>query len=557
MARTEFDASARNRRFLAYVVGETLQGRASRIKAYTIALAVFERGEEFDPLTDPIVRIEASRLRRAIEHYYLTGGKDDRIRIDIPKGSYVPTFRYSDRTEAIAEDDVELPTAIPFTPASVAEPTKHSRLRYVAISLAILLLAAASLVLIDKPNEAPDWTKAAKLRNPSIMVMPFESADAGKRHAFVADGMTYDVIAKLTRFEDLTVFGPQVALAARAGDTAKLTPDYVLTGTIQTSGEVLRLNFVLTERQTGHSVWAWSTNEDLSTASIAELTQGISQRVVNMLAQPDGIILEKYQEGIAQKGATQLTSYECMVLFRSYWRRYERAAFEDVDACLHRTIKNEPGYAPAYAGLALAYIDRYRFGFGGGDTDGTALKRASELATRAQQMEPHTSQPYLALSLAYWFQRRIDISLQTAERGLSFNPNNCELMADLGLRYALLGKWDRALELANNAYALDPAAPTGYRVVHFLHAYMKKDYRLALEEANRIAAPMVIYNYVARAAALGQLGDKDAATTAVANLLRIDPNYGGKVRADLARRNMAPEIIDAIVDGLRKAGLST
>ena len=72
-----FSASARNRRLLDYVVDETLAGRADRIKAYTLATVVFERGPDFDPQLDPVVRLEASRLRRALEHYYLTAGKDE------------------------------------------------------------------------------------------------------------------------------------------------------------------------------------------------------------------------------------------------------------------------------------------------------------------------------------------------------------------------------------------------------------------------------------------------------------------------------------------------
>ena len=75
LGRGDFHASERNRRFLTYIVEETLQGRADRIKAYSIAIGAFDRSDDFDPLTDPIVRIEASRLRRSLEHYYLTAGK--------------------------------------------------------------------------------------------------------------------------------------------------------------------------------------------------------------------------------------------------------------------------------------------------------------------------------------------------------------------------------------------------------------------------------------------------------------------------------------------------
>ena len=55
-------------------------------------MSVLGRDENFDPQVDPVVRIEASQLRRRLERYYLNGGVNSGIRIDLPKGSYVPTF---------------------------------------------------------------------------------------------------------------------------------------------------------------------------------------------------------------------------------------------------------------------------------------------------------------------------------------------------------------------------------------------------------------------------------------------------------------------------------
>ena len=85
-----FEASQRNRQFLQYVVEETLAGRSDRIKAYSIATQVFGRGDDFDPLQDSIVRIEAARLRRELEHFYLKQGPGPLVQISIPKGTYVP-----------------------------------------------------------------------------------------------------------------------------------------------------------------------------------------------------------------------------------------------------------------------------------------------------------------------------------------------------------------------------------------------------------------------------------------------------------------------------------
>ena len=88
----EFEATDRLRAFLRFVVEETLRGRADQLKGYTIATAVFGRSEDFDPARDPVVRIQAGRLRRALERYYLITRDREPIRIDIPKGGYVPQF---------------------------------------------------------------------------------------------------------------------------------------------------------------------------------------------------------------------------------------------------------------------------------------------------------------------------------------------------------------------------------------------------------------------------------------------------------------------------------
>jgi hypothetical protein len=87
------DNSPRLASFLRYVVEETLAGRADRIKAYTVGLGALGRDESFDPMHDPIVRVEAVRLRRALEHYYASVGSEDPIEIALPPGRYVPAFR--------------------------------------------------------------------------------------------------------------------------------------------------------------------------------------------------------------------------------------------------------------------------------------------------------------------------------------------------------------------------------------------------------------------------------------------------------------------------------
>ncbi len=89
-----FLQSRRRRRFLEYVVNETLAGRSERLKGYNLAREVFDRPESFDANVDPLVRMEAARLRDRLREYYETDGQSDLIRIELPKGSYTPRIEF-------------------------------------------------------------------------------------------------------------------------------------------------------------------------------------------------------------------------------------------------------------------------------------------------------------------------------------------------------------------------------------------------------------------------------------------------------------------------------
>ncbi len=92
LASTDFPASARNRKFLAYITETTIEGRPDEISGYKVATEAFGRPARFNPTTDPIVRIEAGKLRRDLEVYYLKSGAGEEIGISLPRGGYVPAF---------------------------------------------------------------------------------------------------------------------------------------------------------------------------------------------------------------------------------------------------------------------------------------------------------------------------------------------------------------------------------------------------------------------------------------------------------------------------------
>lgn len=92
LASPEFLSAPQLRAFLDFIVRATLDGETDKLKGYTIAVEALGRAESFNPVTDPIVRVEAARLRRRLDKYYGGSGVAETVRIGIPKGNYAPEF---------------------------------------------------------------------------------------------------------------------------------------------------------------------------------------------------------------------------------------------------------------------------------------------------------------------------------------------------------------------------------------------------------------------------------------------------------------------------------
>jgi len=566
LSSREFDASERNRRFLRYVVDETLSGRADRIKAYSIATSVFDRDKSFDPQTDPIIRIEASRLRRSLERYYLTAGRSDPIQITIPKGSYIPRF-----------EGARLEPALSAAPSAGIEPAGRPpvarrlmggqrRLPHIAVGAGLAVLLALTLLGAAWWHGFASASKTAghptiARHGPAIFVAPFEDDDVASSRPELARGLTREIISGLTRFDNLFVFAPATSFRyTPEPDSRKLATDlgvnYVLVGGLSTLPERVSVIASLIEAKSGRYLWSEKFDGSLAAADLFKIKGDIADRVVQTLAQPYGVIYSERVKEIQGKPPQSLTSYECVLYFYGYWRKLTRERFREVRGCLERTIASEPDYAEALASLALVYADAYRFKFAGGELDFDPLPRAMELARRSVELAPKSVLGYQALDVVYWLMNDVPRSLEAAETGFALNPNNTEIMADLGFRYCLRGNWDKGLPLVEDSFARNPAEPTAYRVATFLHYYITERYDEALREAKKLELPDVIYSHVALAIAYGQLGREREARAAVKQILEIDPAYADHAIQDLQKRNLYPDLVRLIVDGLRKAGLA-
>lgn len=560
----DFEASERNRRFLEYVVEEALAGRAERIKAYCVATEVFGREGSFDPQSDPIVRIEASRLRRALEHYYFTAGSDDPIRISIPKGSYVPAFEAAGPAFASAgADDLQPASGSAAPAADKPGPARRSAWLKAGSAafggLALAWLVAAWLAGLP-PFAGPAGDAPAARHGPAIFVDSFEEEGDPPAFPNFTRGFTREVIIALTRFNDLFVFGPETTFRyGKKADLAQVVTDlgvdFVLTGGTTVSGDHFAVEALLIDARTGQYLWAARFEGMLGAAGILKARDEIANRVARSLAQPYGVIFNNRVTENGGKPPGSLTSYGCVTRFYLYWKAFRREEYQPVRACLEQAIVTDPGYAEAFAALSLIHADAYRFGFDDVANPADPLRMAFDLARRAIALAPDTARGYHALSLVYWLSNDVERSLDALRSGLALNPNDTELMAELGMRYAWRNQWEGGLPLLREAFARNPGQPSGYRLPLFLDHFRNGRYREAQAEARKIDTPHLVYGHVALAMASAQLGLMREAEAAVGRILTIDPAYGEHVVEDLAKRNIHPELIPIVVEGLRKAGL--
>jgi TolB-like protein/Tfp pilus assembly protein PilF len=569
----EFDASERNHRFLEHVVEETLAGRAGHIKAYSIATSVFGRESSFDPQADPIIRIEASRLRRSIERYYLTAGKDDPVRIDIPRGTYVPTFqgRAGDAPLPIAlvPDEIKAPLAADTAAATNNAAAIDPRSRPIGTRLAAFALSFAGVLLVGwlaiawsakYPPFSPPEEAIPSGRGPVIFVAPFEDDGGDPANPALVRGLTREVVIGLTRFNELFVFGPTTSFRYGAdadlqGSDSELQVDFVVSGGVTVSENRFRVGVTLADAKTGRSLWSDVIERDLSVNDMFQAREIIADRVVQALAQPYGVIFHEQSRAIEGTLPRFFTSYECMLEFYRYWRSLSLPVHVTVQNCLERVVVEDPGYSEAYAALAMVYANIYRYGFNKNAGSFDPMPKALELARRSVELAPDSVQGYKALHLVYWLMNDVERSFAAAERGLALNPNDSEMMADLGGRLCLAGYWERGLPLVQEAYARNPGGPGLYRIVTFLRLYLDGQYEEALAEIEKAGIPSVIHYHVLLAMAHAQLGRMKEAEADVREILKIDPNYGNNVVADMGKHNVHPDITRAIVEGLRKAGL--
>ena len=472
-ASPAFDAPDRAQKFLCYVVEEALQGRADRIKAYSIALEVFGRNASFDAQNDPVVRIEAGRVRRALEHYYLLAGQRDPVLITIPKGGYVPAFtRFNETVSKTEKQPRETP----------APGLKISR---GALGLACIVVALAVAGVWSVGNSGLQLFQAAKSRGaadaipkmPRVVVAPFEDLTGVPSSALLARGLTDEVTSQMARFKEIVVIaGKSPVVPSDALATGSDLPVYGLEGRVRLDQDRLRLTARLVNRVDGAIIWTKAYNAQLGQRELFDIETVIAGEIATALAQPYGVIFQANASEVLEASSRDSKAYACTLSYYGYRVALNRQTHTAVQNCLKDVVSEFPNYATAWALLSFTYLDELRFRYRLKTPGPPPIDLAAEAAEKAVELDPGNVRALEAEMLARFFSGDVNNALNIGERAFAINPNDTELAGEYGFRLALSGQWGRGCALISKSIERNPGPIEYFQSAMAVCSYMDQDY---------------------------------------------------------------------------------
>ena len=382
-------------RFLRFAVSRTLEKNTGSLKEYTIGVEVFDRPESFDPGIDPIVRVEARRLRAKLCKYYEMEGRLDEIVIELPKGGYVPKFRKRER------------------------------------------------------SRMPETSASGGL---GIAVLPFQNLSLAEDVAYFGDGLTWELIHHLTRIPDLRVVAWNSAARIRGeqDDLAvireKLKVDSILTGSVRLSSD--RLRVVVQIIDTASGAYLWSETFDGTTGDVFTIQERIAHVIVKKLT-------SQSKSAAAQFTRYNPEAYRIYLRARFESNQRTESALRQSLESFRAAALIDPSFALAHAGIADSYTLLADYGF---EPPFKVVPHGEAAALRALELDSSLAEAHCSLAyitgVCEWNWAASEVHYL---RALDLNPGCATAHHWFASDYlAYVGRLDEALEELEIARQLDP-----------------------------------------------------------------------------------------------------
>lgn len=501
----EFIATESQRNLLQFVVSESLAGNHQDIKGFTLATRVLGRGAEFDQASDPIVSIHMSKLRQALERYYLTAGQQDPIVIGIPKGTYVPSF--TERSLAGAR--------------STPESTE------------------------------PDACFHAS--RPSVLIRAFENLSGDTDRNYLGLGFAAELAAELSRYPEIRVlqYGPE-GNGKRASDTRAR---FMIDGSILKDEKGLKVIVRLTDDETHELIWSDAITSVADVGKFIAFQEMVARIVAVKLASEYGVIPRRLSQGSPGSHPSTFTTYEAILRFYEYDLSLSPDSFLKAFEALEAARVRDPECSQVWIFLARLYATIFSLELPGFDRD-VAERTAIEYAEKGVQLAPDDQRGRAARAYVRMLSDDLDSARREINLAYELNPNSLFVLDGIGYIMTLLGDWERGPALIRNVMHHNPY----YRhIIHYalwVHALHRKDIEEAYQETMNLRIPALFWYPLAKAATLGLLGRLEEAKRYAADLLKLKPDFPDRGRRLISRFIKQDDIVQQVIEGLKAAGVT-
>jgi serine/threonine-protein kinase len=468
LASKAFRQADRLKRFLTFIVEETIAGRGERLKEFVVGVEVFGKDDTFDPRNDPIVRVQARRLRAQLTRYYREEAQDGELVIDLPKGGYAPVFK-------------SLKGAAPkrsITPTLVSRNT--------------------------------------------ILVLPFSDHSPSGDQKYFCQGVSQEIIHTLAGMEALRLVAWNGGVDDESESDVRQLADrlnaaMIVSGSVRKAGDAVRILTNLIDTQSG--CYLWSGSIDRKMENIFAIQEEVARAVASQLTELVG--------GVQPKGSKRptrnLAAYNLYVQGRYHLNQRTEEGLRKAVEFFEKATVEDAQYSQAYSGLADAYG---LLGHYGALAPAEVWTKAASNAAWAVLQDENSAEAHTSLahvkSTQDWDWLAAEREFQ---RAIALDPRYPTARHWYAVScLAPLGRLDEAGEQVMVAQALDPISSIIARDVARVY-YYKQDFEAALEQCDHTIElnPHFSPAYLMLGLVQEQRGDFDESAAAFQRAIQLSP----------------------------------
>lgn len=489
----QFSVSERLLRLLSHLVKKTLTGQIKDLNQRQIAEDVFNKGEAFDPEKDSIVRVEISKLRNALRHYYLEFGNHDPICIQIPTRTYIPTF--------------------------------------------------------TKQAQFPCHEKNVE---PKILILPIESLEQDDIHNKFGRYLSEELLLTFSNTPGIRVTPPSSWDDVSKQKEIRDIP-YIMEGIYYHCGNDSKLNIRIQDTEQDEITWAKSYQLRKNESELLSTLSTLAHRIVSDSFDPYvGKVVHKIscQEISAPSNALQARTAK-LKYFR-YLNNLSNENYYIARQHLDQAVKlSTDDYE-----LACMQADMIRAGYAQGiNQHKNPIKQVLKKISQLVNVMPHCLSCKISYCYALLQARKKNELFHIVDDILSTPHLPPTFGAEAAITLMLGGEWDKGRIVLEQMNAQIIHHPEFFIYPLILDAYRKKDFEQALSLCHQYCSDNFFWRTMLQCASLAQMGESDKAISVGKTLLIIRPELIQHLHRTLTCFILDDQLIEFLEDGLRKAGI--